>query len=85
MVKPGWQTTEWWTTLLAPIVSALLTALGVHVITADQLVQVLAPLAVALASGIAAHGYATSRATVKAAANAPAPPALPPAPSLPAV
>lgn len=83
MVKPGWQTTEFWTSILAPIISALLAYFGVHIISADQLVQILAPLAVALASGIASHGYATSRATVKAAASAPA--IVPPAPSLPAV
>ena len=69
--KPGYKTSEWYLTLAAMIVSALMTS---GLFTADSTVgQVVGFIGMILAQ----LGYTVSRAMVKSAAAQPAP--LPPA------
>ena len=65
--KPGWTTTEWWTTLLAHAVAVV--ALVHPGFVAPQWTAAFA----ALAAEIGAAGYSYSRAHVKASAATTAP------------
>lgn len=78
-MKPGYRSTEFYTTLLTNVF-AILTLFGVAIPDNNAIIQAVAVIGAALANAVYAHG----RSTLKATANAPAP-IVPPAPSLPAV
>ncbi len=65
-IKPGYQTTEFWQTLLVNVI-ALLALFGVHVAASDDVLHAIAVIAALLASAIVTHGYTLGRSRVKAA------------------
>jgi hypothetical protein len=65
-IKPGYQTTEFWQTLLVNVI-ALLALFGVHVAASDDVLHAIAVIAALLASAVVTHGYTLGRSRVKAA------------------
>jgi hypothetical protein len=65
-IKPGYQTTEFWQTLLVNVI-ALLALFGVHITASNDFINAIAVIAALLASAIVTHGYTLGRSRVKAA------------------
>jgi len=69
-MKPGYQTTEFYVSLLTPLL-AIATTLGLHIANADALIQAIALLAATLASAISGSVYTHQRTTLKVASATP--------------
>jgi|GEM_PF-2592692 len=67
LLKPGYQTTEFWQTLLVDIV-AIMTLFGVHIPNSDATINALATIAALLASALVTHSYTRGRSMLKATA-----------------
>jgi len=63
---PGYQTTEFYVSLLTPLL-AIAATLGLHIANADALVQAIALLAATIASAIGGAVYTHQRTTLKVA------------------
>jgi branched-subunit amino acid transport protein len=77
MIKPGYQTTEFWLTIISNVF-AILTAFGVPAVLSNTQEQAIATVAALLASAITTIVYTHQRGAMKRIALA-----LPPAPLLP--
>jgi hypothetical protein len=68
-MKPGVRTSEFWSSLLAPLIGSygVLAAQFGWGVTSDTLTNAL-PVVAALAAAVASHGYSKSRGAVKQAA-----------------
>jgi hypothetical protein len=65
-IKPGYQTTEFWQTLLTNLI-AVLALFGVQVTTSDDVIHAVAVIAALLTSAIVTHSYTQGRSRVKVA------------------
>lgn len=65
-IKPGYQTTEFWQTLLTNLI-ALLALFGVQVATSDDVIHAIAVIAALLTSALVTHSYTQGRSRVKVA------------------
>ena len=81
-MKTGYQTTEFYVSILTPLL-AIATTLGLHIANADALIQAIALLAATLASAINGAVYTHQRTTLKVATvTQSAPASVPPIPTI---